>query len=155
MNVYVRELSTALARAGVTCDVYTRADSPAQAPTVAVEPGFRVHHVPAGPLGPVPKECLPELVPAFTEAVADRLVAGERIPDLVHANYWLSAVAGHDLKHRLDIPLVTTFHTLARVKALGDDPEPESRVDAEQAVIGCSVSILGSCRIEMDQVVMP
>ena len=39
MNVYVRELSSALARAGVICDVFTRAwrdDLPA---TVMVEPG--------------------------------------------------------------------------------------------------------------------
>src|SRR3954465_6489911 len=62
MNVYVRELSAALARAGVECDVYTRADDPEQAPVVSVEPGFRVHHVAAGPVAPVPKEGLPELV---------------------------------------------------------------------------------------------
>ena len=40
MNVYVRELSSALARAGVECDVYTRADRPDLAPFVEVEPGF-------------------------------------------------------------------------------------------------------------------
>ena len=59
MNVYVRELSTALARAGVECDVYTRAWSDDLPATVTVEPGLRVHHVPAGPLGPMAKEELP------------------------------------------------------------------------------------------------
>ena len=59
MNVYVRELSTALARAGVECDVYTRAWSDDLPATVTVEPGLRVHHVPAGPLGPMVKEELP------------------------------------------------------------------------------------------------
>src|ERR1700692_1865677 len=56
MNVYVRELTTALARAGVECDVYTRAWSSSLPATVTVEPGSRVHHVPAGPLDAVAKE---------------------------------------------------------------------------------------------------
>ena len=48
MNVYVRELTAALARTGVTCDVFTRAWSADLPPVVEVEPGLRVHHVPAG-----------------------------------------------------------------------------------------------------------
>src|SRR5579872_621692 len=59
MNVYVRELTTALARAGVECDVYTRAWSADLPASVSVEPGFRLHHVPAGPLDSVAKEALP------------------------------------------------------------------------------------------------
>src|SRR5437588_8972778 len=65
MNVYVRELASALARAGVECDVYTRAFSPSLPAVAAVEPGLRVHHVAAGPLAPVAKEELPELVEEF------------------------------------------------------------------------------------------
>ena len=42
MNVYVRALATALARAGVECDVYTRAEHRTQPAVVEVEPGFRV-----------------------------------------------------------------------------------------------------------------
>src|SRR5207237_5976400 len=67
MNVYVRELATALARAGVDCDVYTRAFSPASPAVIDVEPGLRVHHVAAGPLAPVAKEELPSLVEEFTD----------------------------------------------------------------------------------------
>ena len=37
--------------------------------------------------------------------------------DVLHANYWLSGAVAHKLKHQLDLPLVATFHTLARVKA--------------------------------------
>src|SRR6266851_8411417 len=73
MNVYVRELSTALARSGVTCEVFTRAWSPSQPAYINVEPGFRVHHVPAGPLEPVAKEALPELIDEFTDGVSARL----------------------------------------------------------------------------------
>src|SRR5207253_4884768 len=67
MNVYVRELAAALARAGVQCDVYTRAESPTAPPVVRVEPGLRVNHVPAGPLAHLPKEALPGVVEEFTE----------------------------------------------------------------------------------------
>ena len=52
MNVYVRALACALARAGVECDVYTRAEDPTQPKVIQVEPGFRVVHVEAGPVGP-------------------------------------------------------------------------------------------------------
>ena len=55
MNVYVRALASALARAGVECDVYTRAEHRAQPPVVEVEPGFRVVHVEAGPAGAGPE----------------------------------------------------------------------------------------------------
>jgi len=161
MNVYVRELSSALARSGVTCDVFTRAWHPAQPATVSVEPGFRVHHVPAGPLAPIAKERLPGVIGEFTEGVAKRLrqlaEAGVET-DAIHANYWLSGVAGHVLKHELDVPLISTFHTLDRVKAEAspeqlDAAEPARRAQAEAEVIGCSDAVLASCSVEAEQLV--
>ena len=149
MNVYVRELSAALARAGVECDVFTRAWSRDLPATVDVEPGFRVHHVPAGPLAAVPKEALPELVDEFADGVLARLTT-DLPAGAIHANYWLSGVAGHRIKHELDLPLVSTFHTLARVKA--DDAEPRQREEAEAAVMGCSDAVLASCSVEAHQI---
>ena len=165
MNVYVRELSTALARAGVECDVYTRAWSADLPATVTVEPGFRLHHVPAGDLEPVPKEQLPEVVEEFAHNVLSLMASGAGVApalhaeagfDAVHANYWLSGVAGHLIKHELDLPLVSTFHTLARVKAESSPEEmscdePHRRVEAEAAVMACSEVILASCTVEAEQ----
>jgi D-inositol-3-phosphate glycosyltransferase len=150
MNVYVRELSAALARAGVDCDVYTRACQEGLPPVVEIEPGFRVHHLLAGPPEDVPKEQLTELVPEFAAAVRARLEAGYR-PELIHANYWLSGVVGHQIKHELELPLVSTFHTLARVKAETCGDEPEQRARAEAQVIGCSDAILASTADESAQ----
>ena len=144
MNVYVRELVAALAQAGVACDVYTRRWHAELPPEVPIEPGFRVVHVAAGPPDLVPKEDLPTFVEEFAAGVLGHLRAGDGA-DAIHANYWLSGVAGHSLKHDLDLPLVSTFHTLARVKAEVDEPEPDDRVDAETKVIGCSDAILASC----------
>jgi D-inositol-3-phosphate glycosyltransferase len=141
--------------------VFTRAWDPAQPAIVAVEPGFRVHHVAAGPLAPVPKEKLPGVVSEFTEGVADRLAAlssAGHVVDALHANYWLSGVSGHTLKHDLGVPLLSTFHTLDRVKA---DVTPEELVGvnglprevAEAEVIGCSDAVLASCTVEAEQLV--
>ena len=71
MNVYVEALASALARAGVDCDVYTRAEHPEQPDIVEVEPGFRVLHVDAGPREPVAKHDLVELVDPFADAARD------------------------------------------------------------------------------------
>lgn len=146
MNVYVRELVAALAQAGVSCDVYVRAWSDDLPAEVDVESGFRVVHVPAGP-PELPKERLVDVVEEFTKGV-HRHIEEEGATDAIHANYWLSGVVGHALKHELDIPLVCTFHTLARVKADTGDEEPAHRVEAESAVIRCSDAILANSEAE-------
>ena len=149
MNVYVRELVSSLAQAGVAADVFTRRWDDTTPELVEVEPGFRVIHVEAG-APDLAKEELPDVVDVFADAVRTHVLAVGDV-DALHANYWLSGVAGHRLKHELDLPLVSTFHTLARVKAETGDPEPERRVRAETEVIACSDAILASCQAEADQ----
>jgi D-inositol-3-phosphate glycosyltransferase len=150
MNVYIRELAASLAQAGVATDVYTRRWGDDLADVVDVEPGLRVVHVPAGPLH-LPKESLRDVVDEFADGVRDHLAPDV---DVLHANYWLSGVAGHRLKHELGLPLVSTFHTLARVKAeCGLPDEPERRARAEADVIGCSDAILANCEAEARQLV--
>jgi D-inositol-3-phosphate glycosyltransferase len=162
MNVYVRELSASLARAGVECEVFTRASSEDLPSLVEVEPGLTVHYVAAGPRRPVAKGLLHEFVGGFTEAVADRLAGLEALGaprvEAIHANYWLSGISGHALKHRLGIPLVSTFHTLDRVKAEASPEDFDAadlgrRARAEADVIGCSDAILASCSVELEQLV--
>ena len=65
-----------LARAGVDCDVYTRAYAPDLPDVVAVEPGFNVHHVDAGPRRPLAKDALPGLLTEFGDGVSARMRAG-------------------------------------------------------------------------------
>lgn len=145
MNVYVRELATALARSGVACDLFTRASDPTQPETVQIEPGLAVHHVEAGPLGSVPKDALADLIPEFVANLRNRI---DPDTDLIHANYWLSGQAGHSLKHDLDLPLVSTFHTLARVKAEAAEEEPARRAAVEADIVRCSDLLLVSSREE-------
>ena len=150
MNVYVRELVSALAQAGVDCRVYVRAWTEDLPERVSVEPGFEVVHVPAGPPKLV-KEDLPSHVDEYADWVAKDFE--DYRPDVIHANYWLSGVAGRILKQRFDLPLLTTFHTLARVKAESGDPEPESRARAEAEVMSCADSVLANATAEAEQLV--
>ncbi len=151
MNVYVRELVGALAQAGVDTEVFVRRTDPSLPDVVDVEPGFRVVHIDAGPVD-LPKEDLPDVLELFGDGVASRMRTRGGY-DAIHANYWLSGVVGHRLKHELSLPLVSTFHTLARVKAETGDNEPQRRIDAEMQVIACSDAILANCAAEVTQLV--
>src|SRR5205814_4126403 len=74
--------------------------------------------------------------------------------DVLPANSWVSGAVGPRLKHALDLPLVTTFHTLERVKAevgLGDSVPLRPRVEAE--VVRFAVLVVASTHEEQDQLV--
>jgi D-inositol-3-phosphate glycosyltransferase len=151
MNVYVRELAAALARRGSDVDVFTRLESPSTPRHVLVEPGVTVHHIEAGPAAPVAKEVLPELIGAFTAGVLDQMARCPVRYDAVHANYWLSGVAGHAIKHELDLPLLVTFHTVERIKVAASGGRLTARTEAEDAIVACADAVLASCQVEADQ----
>ncbi len=136
LNVYVLQAARRLARRGVVVDMFTRRTRRKQAATLELEPGLFLHHIPAGHVGPVPKEELPSLLCAFVLALRRHPTAGTH--DLIHANYWLSGWVGRRVAETWGIPLVTTFHTLGALKnaslAPGDDPEPALRLTAERHV---------------------
>ena len=148
MNVYVRELTSSLARLGVECTTYTRAWKPGLPEVVDIEPNHRLVHVRAGDFD-LPKERLVDVVPEFTDTVSHH-IRTHAPAQVVHANYWLSGLSGHLIKHDLNLPLITTFHTLARVKTLYGDTESREREAVESSIIGCSDAIFVSCREERD-----
>ena len=152
MNVYVREMGAALARQGHSVDIYTRRDSPTQRDQVQVEPGLTVHHVTAGPTTSLSMNELRLWVDDFARSVGVLMGCNTK-PDILHANYWLSGIAGHWLKHELDIPLVMTFHTLDRVKALTFGEPSSERAADEERIMACSDAVLASCDIEAQQIV--
>ncbi len=156
LNVHVLETSRRLAERGVMVDVFTRATAPAQPPVRSVSPGLRVHHVPAGPRGPVDKRRLPNRLCAFLlglEAHVEEHAPGPPF-DAIHAHYWLSGWVGWRLRRRWEVPLVQSFHTLGRVKndalAPGDEPEPPVRLLAEARLVDEAdrvvVSVCGEAR---------
>lgn len=154
MNVYVRSLAEALAQAGVDCDVLTRADHPDQPPIVELEPGLRVVHLDAGPRRPVEKLELLDLMDELVEQGRHHLECGRACYEAVHANYWISGAVAHRLKHELDVPLVATFHTLARTKAeAGVVDDPRSRAAVEDEIVRCADVVVASTAEERDGLV--
>lgn len=156
MNVYIRELSQAMAHRGHDITIYVRrssADEPYKDyPTEReVEPGVRVVTIPAGPPD-LPKEKLPAVVEEFAHQVR-REIEEQGGADVIHAHYWLSGMAGHILKHELDCPLLTNFHTLARARWGEElsDSEISERAEKEQIVIDCSDTVVVSCETEQEQ----
>nr|WP_265522669.1 D-inositol-3-phosphate glycosyltransferase [Oerskovia sp. JB1-3-2] len=140
MNVYVTELSQALARRGAQVEIFTRATSSAQPTKVEVAERVLVRHVAAGPFEGLDKNDLPGQLCAFTAGVL-RAEARRAVGwyDVVHTHYWLSGQVGWLAADRWDVPLVHTMHTLARVKnaalAPGDAPEPLGRIIGEEQVV--------------------
>ena len=136
MNVSLAALGRELARAGVMVDVFTRANGEDLPPTVRTADGVAVHHLRAGPPG-LAKDALASYLCAFWLAFAAHPVTVRL--DLLHSHYWLSGWVGRRARRRLGVPLVQTFHTLARAKnanlAPGERPEPVLRTTAEDRVV--------------------
>ncbi|MCB0957039.1 MAG: hypothetical protein KDB12_12855, partial [Ilumatobacter sp.] len=72
LNVYVREVASALAHAGLECTTFTRRTRADQPEVLQVEPGYRVVHVDAGDHD-LPKEALPSVLGQFGDVVIDHL----------------------------------------------------------------------------------
>lgn len=154
MNVYVRRLASSLARRGIDCDIYTRADAKGLDSQVRLEPGLIVHHIAAGPMTELSKEELYGHIGTFADSVLEKMITQkECLPDVIHANYWLSGIAGHAIKHELGVPLMTSFHTLEKAKQIGriepdDEVDSTTRIRHEQQIMNCSEAILVSCAPE-------
>lgn len=161
MNVYVLELSKALAARGARVEVFTRATSSDLPETVVlpgtdadgreldraasrevllaqdVEPGVvppvLVHHVPAGPFERLDKNDLPGVLCGMAAGVL-RTESARRPGwyDVVHSHYWLSGQVGRIAADRWEVPLVHTAHTLARVKNAALAPGDEAEPAARE-----------------------
>lgn len=152
LNVYVAAQAAALAKLGHRVQIATRRTSAAVPEVVGVAEQVTVHHVTAGPVGPVRKADLPGVVDEFA---ANLRAVFPTDPDVVHAHYWLSGAAA--VKVGWAAPTVLTLHTLARAKnrflAPGDSPEPPVRVAGETAVVQAVDAIVANTPAEVADLV--
>jgi len=118
MNVYIRALALELGRYGHTVDIFTRQTNIHTPYIVQLAPHVRVIHIQAGPQTPVHKNNLLPYMPSFAASVAAFARKELRTYDILHSHYWLSGIVAEHLARRWDIPHVTMFHTLARLKQL-------------------------------------
>lgn len=147
-NVYVAAVACELSRRGIAVDVFTRRDNPLLPTTVVLRPGVRVIHVDAGPPQHLPKEALLPFMPAFSKVLREAFRSATPAYDCVHANFFMSAWAALQAARAENLPLVTTFHALGRVRRLhqGDcDDFPDERFAIEEALVRASHRIVAEC----------
>jgi D-inositol-3-phosphate glycosyltransferase len=150
MNIYVCEAAQNMAAMGVEVDIFTRRTNTEVADIVEVSPGVRVIHLNVGPVSGVTKEQLPIFIPALAEEFKKALVATHY--DVIHSHYWISGKVAMPVAKELNIPLVHTMHTMARVKNLnlaeGEMPEPMIRVQGETQVVAAADSLIANTDAE-------
>jgi D-inositol-3-phosphate glycosyltransferase len=156
MNVYVRDLARELGRHGVGVDVYTRSQDE-HVPHVLHDLGFgnRIVHVPAGPETPLPRDRLQDHLDPFVEGVLSFAQSRDLHYDVIHAHYWLSGLAGLELRRRWGPPLIQMFHTLGemknRVARSADEHSPPERIEAERKLLREADRVVAATQAELAQ----
>ena len=153
MNVYVVESAKKMAQAGVSVDIFTRANHPNLPESVEIADGVTVKHLVAGPFEGLAKEELPSQLGALTSAFMNYQ---KQLPNdyysLLHSHYWISGQLGWMVSERTGIPLIHTMHTTAKVKNLNlaDDekPEPQTRAIGEEQVVKASTGLIANTDAE-------
>ena len=150
MNIYVIEAAQNMAAMGVKVDIFTRRTNAEVADVVEVSNGVRVIQLNVGPISGVTKEQLPGFIPALSDDFKRALLLEKY--DVIHSHYWISGKVAMPVAKELDIPLVHTMHTMARVKNLnlaeGEIPEPMIRVQGETQVVAAADSLIANTDAE-------
>ncbi len=147
-NVYVAQLARNLAASGYAVDIFTRRDHASLPEVKEWEPGIRIVYVPAGPARYVRKEELFQYMDLFADYTIDFFQQQERPYDLVHANFWMSGWVAIQIKNRLDVPFVITFHALGRVRRIyqgENDGFPDIRFEIEERIAAEADRIIAEC----------
>ena len=153
MNVYVVETAKKMAQAGVSVDIFTRANHPNLPDTVEIAEGVNVKHLIAGPFEGLSKEELPSQLGALTSAFMNYQ---KQLPkdyySLLHSHYWISGQLGWVVSEATGIPLIHTMHTTAKVKNLNlaksEKPEPHTRAIGEEQVVKASAGLIANTDAE-------
>ena len=157
MNVYIRSVATRLKDRGIDVDLFTRCRGGEDHETKHLTSHAHVVSIKAGPCAPIPKAELPRYLPEFLGGVIRHAKMNGHRYSVVHSHYWLSGWVGDAVRQLWDVPLVSSFHTLGKVKnyslARGESPEPFERLRGEERVIGEADIILAPTPEEAGQLV--
>jgi D-inositol-3-phosphate glycosyltransferase len=154
MNVYVRQLSRALARLGVQVDIFTRDHPEATGQIEEVSPNARVVHLPGGD-PQAPMEDLFSNLPGFLDGVAEFQRANSLTYEAIHSHYWLSGWVGQALAQQWKAPHLLTFHTLSLIKmqSRAGEREPLRRQQVEGELMASADGIIAFSPHERDAMV--
>lgn len=155
-NVYVAQVAKNLAAMGYEVDVFTRRDNENLPEILEWESGIRIIHVPAGPPAFVRKEDMLPYMDAFTDYVAFFIGYQARPYDLIHANFFMSGMVAAEIKRRLNIPFVITFHALGRVRRIhqnGRDGFSDERFTHEERIVAEADRIIAECPQDQEDLI--
>lgn len=147
-NVYVAQLSKQLAALGYQVDIFTRWDNKQMPQIVNWSSGVRVVHVKAGPKNYIRKEELLPFMGEFTRNMLKFIDSNNISYQLIHANFFMSAMVAADIKRTLNIPFVVTFHALGKIRRIYQkqvDEFPEDRLRIEEEIVLEADKIIAEC----------
>jgi glycosyltransferase involved in cell wall biosynthesis len=111
-------------------------------------PGIRVINVKAGPEVFIEKEKLLTYMNEFTDNML-RFIRKDKIHyEVIHANFFMSALVASNIKREIHIPYVVTFHALGLVRLVHQkemDKFPAQRFDIERMVVNDADQIIAEC----------
>ena len=151
MNVYVRQLASALGELGMKIDIFTREHSDVANRVETIGSNVRVIHINVGEPD-AHLDDLYDLLPDFLEQL-NKFREEEGLEyDVVHSHYWLSSWVGRELSQELAIPHVVTFHTLSLIKmqSRAGEEEQSERSVIETKVIATADRIIAFSPHERD-----
>src|SRR3954470_7146508 len=95
-------------------------------------------------------------MPAFTGDMLRFIEAENACYKLIHAHFFMSALVAADIKRKLRIPFIVTFHALAKVRRIHqgkNDWFPEEGFAIEERVIAEADQIVALCPQEHDDLI--
>jgi len=145
MNIYVLESAQRMAAMGVDVDIFTRRTESESPDVIEISKGVRVRYFDCGH-GHLTKEQLPTHILGLSKEFL-RIIKNEKY-DAIHSHYWISGKVAMSAAIQLNIPLIHTMHTMARVKninlAEGETPEPMIRVQGETQVAAAAQALIAN-----------
>jgi D-inositol-3-phosphate glycosyltransferase len=147
-NVYVGELARHLVTFGYQVDIFTRWDNRQLPETISWIADVRVIHVQAGPVSVIEKEQLLQYMEEFTSNMLAFMDREGLFYQLIHANFFMSALVAADIKGITGIPFVVTFHALGCIRKIfqgGNDKFPSKRIEIEKRIVNEADHIIAEC----------
>ncbi|MGF1480303.1 MAG: glycosyltransferase family 4 protein [Cyanophyceae cyanobacterium] len=144
-NVYVRQVGEALAKQGWQVDMFTRAAAANQPKEVQHTENCRTIRLVAGPEEFVPRQEIFSYRYQFVEQLLSFQQAHNYA--LMHTNYWISGWVGLELKRKLVLPMVHTYHSLGAVKYQCVEPIPpiaNTRLEIEKVCLETADCIIAT-----------
>ncbi len=142
MNVYVLSLAQALGELGHTVDIYTVTHPGADNADAALHRNVSVIHL---------EKCVDDLyrdIGHFVEQMEAMARRRGAEYDVVHAHYYYSGLAGLQIRERMDLPLLMTFHTLGTMKKHYLGIEDRRRIRSESEIVERADGIIASTELE-------